>query len=442
MIAQIAFVLLLGVAVFFFARRIRHIRSNIRLGRDVDRTDQRAERWKVMGRVALGQGKMVTRPVAGFLHIVIYAGFLIVNIEVLEIILDGLTGQHRLFASALGGLYPTLISTFEIIAFLVVVSCVFFLTRRYVANIKRFWNPEMKGWPTRDATIILVWEIALMFCLFSMNATDSLLQAHDPAHYPEVGTFAVSQFLVPLYAGLSPEGLHVAERAFWWIHIAGILGFLVYVPYSKHFHIIMAFPNTFYSNLLPSGRFTNMEAVMKEVQLMMDPNADPFAAPAPAADDAPPARFGVKDVQDMTWKQLMDAYTCTECGRCTSVCPANQTGKLLSPRKIVMDARDRLEVVGANIRANGEFQDDGKSLLYDHISEEELWACTSCNACTDACPVNIDPLGMIVDLRRFLIMEESKSPESITAMFNNMENNGAPWAFSAMDRDKWKEETA
>lgn len=439
MIGQIAFALLLGVAVFFFARRLGHIRSNIKLGRDLDRTDNRAARWRTMARVALGQGKMVTRPVAGIMHIIIYVGFLIVNIELLEIVLDGLSGHHRLFAGSLSSVYPFLINTFEIIAFLVVISCVVFLARRWVMNIKRFHNPEMKGWPTRDATIILIWEMVLMFCLFSMNATDSILAARGVDHYTVAGPFAISQYLVPLYEGIADNGtLVMLERAFWWTHITGILGFLVYVTYSKHFHIILAFPNTWYSNLAQKGRMTNMEAVTNEVKLMMDPTADPYAAPP--ADAAPPQRFGAKDVQDLTWKNLMDAYTCTECGRCTSSCPANQTGKKLSPRKIMMDTRDRLEVVGVNIRANGEFQDDGKALLGDHITEEELWACTSCNACVEACPVNIDPLSIILDMRRYLIMEESKSPESITAMFNNVENNGAPWAFSAMDRDKWREE--
>ena len=367
MIGQIAFTLLLGVAVFFFARRLGHIRSNIKLGRDLNRTDNRAARWRTMARVALGQGKMVTRPVAGIMHIIIYVGFLIVNIELLEIVLDGLTGHHRLFAGSLGNVYPFLINTFEIIAFLVVISCVVFLARRWVMNIKRFHNPEMKGWPTRDATIILIWEVVLMFCLFSMNATDSILAGRGLDHYTVAGPFAISQFLVPLYEGISDNGtLVMLERAFWWTHITGILGFLVYVTYSKHFHIILAFPNTWYSNLTAKGRMTNMEAVTNEVKLMMDPAADPYAAPP--ADATPPQRFGAKDVQDLTWKNLMDAYTCTECGRCTSNCPANQTGKKLSPRKIMMDTRDRLEVVGINIRANGAYQDDGKALHGDHIS--------------------------------------------------------------------------
>lgn len=438
MIAQIAFALLLGVAVFFFARRLSHIRGNIRLGRDVNRSDRRAERWKTMARVALGQGKMVTRPVAGILHFIVYLGFLLVNLELLEIAIDGITGSHRVFADGLGSFYPILLSTFEVVGLLVTLACVVFLIRRNVIRIKRFWMKEMEGWPASDANIILIWEIVLMFCLFSMNATDGILAARGVEHYVAAGPFAVSQYLVPLYEGLGDGPLVILERIFWWAHITGILGFLVYVTYSKHFHIMLAFPNTWYSNLEAKGRFTNMEAVTREVKLMMDPSADPYAAPP--ADAPPPERFGAKDVQDLTWKQLMDSYTCTECGRCSSNCPASQTGKLLSPRKIMMDTRDRLETVGANIRSNGEFKDDGISLLGGHITEEEIWACTSCNACVDACPINIDPLGIILDLRRYLIMEESKSPEPITAMFNNVENNGAPWAFSPADRDKWKEE--
>ena len=453
MLEQIAFVLVFIAGVSLFALRIKAIRRNILLGRDLDRSDQPGARWKTMALVALGQSKMVVRPVAGLMHILIYLGFVIINIEVLEIIIDGVTGHHRIF-SGLGSIYDFLIGSFEILAFGVVFSCVIFLLRRNVIRIKRFHAAEMTKWPTSDANIILVVEILLMFAFLSMNACDDLLQqalsasiaegaevSTQLSHYVSAGSFPVSQFLMPLYDGLSVEGLIFVERFMWWFHIVGILAFLVYVPYSKHFHIFLAFPNTYYSNLEAKGAFTNMEAVTKEVQLMMDPSADPFAAPAPDAADAPPARFGAKDANDLTWKQLMDSYSCTECGRCTSQCPANQTGKLLSPRKIMMDTRDRIEEIGKNIDQNkGEFKDDGKSLIRDFISEEELWACTSCNACVEACPVNIDPLSIIVDLRRYLIMEESKSPESITAMFNNIENNGAPWAFPASDRGNWTQE--
>lgn len=452
MMAQLLFILALATGVFFFVRRIREIRRNIHFGRPEARNDRKGERWKVMTLVALGQSKMITRPVAGIMHLLIYVGFVIINIEVLEILIDGITGEHRIFAQlGLGSLYDGLIGSFEILAAGVLLSCVVFLIRRNVLRIKRFHNPEMGSWPKSDANIILVVEIALMFAFLSMNAADHLLQtrladalkegaevSEALSHYVAAGSFPISTWLQPLYAGMETSTLIATERFMWWFHILGILGFLVYVPYSKHFHIFMAFPNTWYSKLDPKGQVENLEAVTNEVKLMLDPSADPFAA-APAGADATPVKFGAKDVQDLSWKQLFDAYTCTECGRCTSVCPANQTGKLLSPRKIMMDTRDRVEEVGKK-SVNGEVQDDGKSLLRDYISEEELWACTTCNACTEACPVNIDPVSIIIDLRRHLIMEESKSPESITAMFNNIENNGAPWAFPAADRGKWTEE--
>ena len=450
-IGQVAFALLLGTAVFFFARRIREVRRNIQLGRDIDLTDRKSERWATMARVALGQSKMVVRPVAGVMHILIYAGFVLINIEVLEILIDGLFGTHRVFAPYLGGFYNFLIGTFEWLALGVLVACVVFLIRRNLLPIARFRSPEMTGWPKNDANIILIVEVVLMFAFLSMNAADAIAQSRialdiwdNTHHYIAAGAFPVSQWLVPLYAGLSDAGIVMVERGAWWFHIVGILAFLVYVPYSKHFHIFLAFPNTWYSNLDPAGRLDNMAAVKKEVDLMM--SGDPFAAPAEPAGDTPaePARFGAKDVQDLTWKQLMEAYSCTECGRCTSVCPANTTGKLLSPRKIMMDTRDRVEEVGRAIDAAGGTwgQGDGKALLGDYISEEELWACTSCQACVDACPINISPMGIILDMRRSLIMEDSKAPEAITSMFNNVENNGAPWAFPAADRGKWADELA
>lgn len=452
MIAQLLFILVLVTGVFFFARRIREVRRNILLGRDEARNDRKSERWAVMAWVALGQSKMVKRPIAGFLHFLIYLGFVIINIEVLEIVIDGITGQHRIFAQlGLGAVYNVLIASFEVLALGVLLACVAFLIRRNVIYIKRFRSKELAGWPKSDANIILVVEVLLMFAFLSMNAADHLLQQHvamlaasgaeiseQLSHYAlQAGAFPISQFLDPLYSGMEPESLVLLERGMWWFHIVGIIGFLVYVPYSKHFHIMMAFPNTWYSNLEPKGQLNNLDAVTHEVRLMLDPSADPYAA-VPA--DAAPVKFGAKDVTDLTWKQLFDAYTCTECGRCSSVCPANQTGKLLSPRKIMMDTRDRLEEVGKSCDASGVPVVDGKALLRDYISEEELWACTTCNACVEACPVNIDPLSIIIDLRRHLIMEESKSPESITAMFNNVENNGAPWAFPAADRGKWVDE--
>ena len=439
---QLIFLVLLATAGTLFGRRIRQISRNIKLGQDVDRSDRPGERWSTMARVAMGQSKMVVRPVAGIMHIVIYAGFILINIEVLEILIDGLFGTHRVFAPYLGGFYDFLIGAFEWLALGVLVACVVFLVRRNVLPIARFRSPEMKGWPKNDANIILVVEVLLMFAFLSMNAADGIAQARGLEHYIAAGSFPVSQWLAPLYAGLSDAGVVMVERGAWWFHIVGILAFLVYVPYSKHFHIFLAFPNTYYSDLTPSGNMDNMAAVKKEVDLMM--SGDPFAAPAEPAGEMPatPPKFGAKDAQDLTWKQLMEAYSCTECGRCTSVCPANATGKLLSPRKIMMDTRDRIEEIGHAIDAAGGSwgNGDGKSLLGDYITEEELWACTSCQACVEACPVNISPMGIILDMRRSLIMEDSKAPEAITAMFNNVENNGAPWAFPAADRGKWTEE--
>lgn len=443
-IPQIAFAVVLLAAAFLFARRIRFIRRNILLGRDVDLTDQPAKRWKTMARVALGQGKMVARPLAGILHIIVYAGFLIINLEMLEIMLDGLLGTHRIFAG-LGGVYDALIGSFEVLAAGVFLACAVFLVRRNAGAIARFRSPEMTGWPKGDANIILLTECALMFAFLSMNAADAIAQSRGIEHYTVAGAFPVSQLLVPLYAGLSDVGVVAVERGMWWSHIVGVLSFLVYVTYSKHLHILLAFPNTYYSNLLPQAALNNMAAVKKEVDLMMDPTADPYATPAVTADAGSgavaeaPARFGVKDAMDLTWKQILEAYTCTECGRCTSECPANLTGKKLSPRKIMMDTRDRVEEIGANCDKNGgTFVDDGKSLLSGNfISEEELWACTSCQACVQACPINISPMGIILDMRRNLIMEESSSPEPITTMFNNVENNGAPWAMPAADRGAW-----
>ena len=444
LIGQLTFLVLLSTAGILFARRIGQIRKNINLGRDVDRSDRPKERWALMARVAMGQSKMVVRPVAGIMHIVIYAGFILINIEVLEILVDGLFGTHRVFAPFLGGLYDVMIATFEWLALGVLVACVVFLVRRNVLPIARFRSPEMKGWPKNDANIILVVEVLLMFAFLTMNAADTLAQARGLDHYIAAGSFPVSQWLHPLYAGLTDAGIVALERGAWWFHIVGILAFLVYVPYSKHFHIFLAFPNTWYSDLTPAGNMDNMAAVKKEVDLMM--SGDPFATPAASAEEPPaePAPFGAKDVKDLTWKQLMEAYSCTECGRCTSACPANATGKLLSPRKIMMDTRDRVEEVGKAIQtAGGQWGDgDGKSLLGNYITEEELWACTSCQACVEACPINISPMGIILDMRRSLIMEDSKAPEPITAMFNNVENNGAPWAFPAADRGKWTDELA
>lgn len=433
MIAQIIFVVLFATAVAWFSFNVRRITRYINLGRDIKRNDQPWKRWKTMFRVALGQSKMVTRPVAGILHIFVYAGFIIINIEVLEIIVDGVAGTHRVFAP-LGAFYDFLIGSFEILAFLVFAACAVFLIRRNVLRLKRFHLKEMTAWPRSDANIILITEILLMTAFLTMNASDFLLQQRHVGHYITAGSFPVSSVVASLMSNLSSESLVSIERFCWWFHILGILAFLNYVPYSKHFHIFLSFPNTWYSNLENKGRLNNMENVTREVKLMLDPSASPTAG-----NDAP-QRFGAKDVFDLTWKQLMDAYSCTECGRCTSVCPANLTGKLLSPRKIMMDTRDRLEEAGRLIDKNGKEFRDGKSLL-DRITKEEIWACTSCNACTEACPVNIDPLSIIIDLRRYLVMEESGAPAELGNMFTKIENNGAPWQFAQADRFNWTTNT-
>lgn len=426
---NLAFALILATGVGFFARNVGKLKRNIHLGKPAHRTDQPTQRWKNMLQVAFGQSRMVRRPIAGFLHLIVYIGFVIINIEVLEIIIDGLAGTHRIF-SFMGPVYHILIGTFEILALLVLMAVFFFWTRRNIQKIKRFWNPEMQGWPKNDANFILYIEAVLMLLFLTMNATDSAFQSAGAGN-------PVSSLLAPLFFGLSEGTLHLIERSAWWLHIVGILMFLNYLYYSKHLHILLAFPNTFFANLQPYGRFNNLEFVKKEVALMMDPNADPFAAPA-QGDAPPPERFGAADVFDLNVIQLLNAYTCTECGRCTSVCPANLTGKKLSPRKIMMDTRDRLEEVGKNIDANkGVFKEDGKKLIENYISPEEIWACTSCNACVEACPVNIDPLSIIIDLRRFLVMEQSAAPTELNVMMSNVENNGAPWPFNQMDRLNW-----
>lgn len=405
------------------------------MGKDVKLDGTAAERWKTMAMVALGQSKMFNRPIAAVMHIFIYVGFVIINIEVLEILIDGIFGTHRVL-SFLDGFYNFLIGSFEILALLVLLACVVFLIRRNILKLKRFWMHEMTSWPRSDANIILFTEIVLMTLFLTMNACDSILQNRGVEHYLKAGAFPISGIFAGLFSGMSDGSLIMLERVCWWGHIIGILAFLNYVPYSKHFHILLAFPNTYYSNLNAKGKFTNLESVTTEVKLMLDPSATPPLVDANAA----PMRFGAKDVFDLNWKQLMDAYTCTECGRCTSNCPANITGKLLSPRKIMMDTRDRLEEVGKNIDVNKEFKDDGKTLLNNYISPEELWACTTCNACTEACPVNIDPLAIITDMRRYLVMEQSAAPQELNGMFTKIENNGAPWQFSPADRMKWVEE--
>lgn len=436
-IQQILFILLSILAIGLFARKTRQIIRNIRLGHEKDLSDHPDRRWKNLLLLAFGQKKMFRKPLVAVLHFFIYAGFIIINIEVLEIVLDGLFGTHRLFAPLLGPLYSILINAFEILAVLVLMACVVFLARRNILKLRRFIHHDLDGWPRSDANYILITEIILMTLFLFLNASDTLLQTRGTGHYAEhtTGNFIISQYLHPVLNGIGNEGLQWIERACWWLHIAGIYAFLNYLPYSKHLHIILAFPNAYYGKLEPMGELENMPSVQKEVQYALQPELA-----AAAATDGAPAKFGAKDVPDLSWKNLLDAYSCTECGRCTAACPANITGKLLSPRKIMMDTRDRMEEIGKNIDKNKEFREDGRTLLHDYISVEELRACTSCQACVMECPVSIDPLDIIIQLRRYLIMEESNAPAEWNNMFSNVENNFAPWKFSPDERDKWTAE--
>lgn len=431
---QILFIALAGIASWLFAKKIGEIRRNILLGKDEDLSDNKSLRWKNLALLALGQKKMFKNPLVAVMHLVIYAGFIIINIEVLEILLDGILGTHRLFFPFLGSLYTFLINFFEILAVGVIAVCVIFLARRNIIKLKRFISNDLDGWPRSDANYILITEIILMTLFITMNGVDRTLQLQGSEHYHDTGNFIFSGMIAPLFNGMSESSLIIIERSCWWLHIIGILAFLNYLPYSKHLHIMLAFPNAYYARLNVQGKITNMQNVQNEVKYMMQPELAPTGETAPQ-------KFGAKDVFDLSWKNLLDAYSCTECGRCSTACPANQTGKLLSPRKIMMDTRDRLEAVGKNISANGgEFKDDGKLLLNDYISVEELRACTTCNACVEECPVSISPLDIIIELRRSLIMEDSNAPQEWNGMFSNIENNFAPWKFSPDDRDKWVEE--
>ena len=434
-IQNIIFILVFVFAVSLFIINLRKIISNIKLGKDIDRSDNKRLRFRNMVRVAFGQSKMFNRPIAAFLHLLIYVGFVIINIEVVEIIIDGIFGTHRFLAHIINeNLYSFLIASFEILAFLVLFSCFAFLSRRNIIRIKRFFGNEMTSWPKTDANLILIFEILLMFAFILMNTSDQILQSRNIDHYITAGAFPISSLIVPFLDHLTTSNLIFIERFTWWFHILGILAFLNYVLISKHLHIFFAFPSTYYANLNKLGKFDNLDSVTNEVKLMLDPNADPFAAPQ-NQDQSNVSLFGAKDATDLNWVQLLNSYSCTECGRCSSVCPANQTGKLLSPRKIMMDTRDRIEEIGKL-----KDKKDNKSLLGDYITKEELWACTTCNACTDACPINLDPLSIIVDLRRYLVMEESAAPTELNNMFSNVENNGAPWQFPAADRLKWLDE--
>lgn len=435
---NVVFVLLLLTSAVIFTKNILKIKNNITLGKVIDRNNKKAERWKNMARIALGQSKMAKRPIAGLLHVVVYVGFLVINIELLEIIVDGIFGTHRIFAPFLGGFYDVLIATFEVFAFLVLIAVVVFWMRRNVIRLNRFWKKEMKGWPKLDADLILYFEIVLMSLFLMMNGADYYIQTNFPEaiHYQQAGSFPISQYLSSLFSGMSLDSIVLVERTAWWMHIVGIFIFLNYLYYSKHLHILLAFPNTYFANLNAKGGFANNPSVIAEVKLMLDPDADPYTVPEESSDE--PDKFGASDVMDLNRVQLLNAYTCTECGRCTSECPANQTGKMLSPRKIMMDTRDRLTEVGDNIQKNkGVFVPDGKELLNDYISPEELWACTSCNACVESCPIDIDPLSIIMSMRQYLVMEESAAPTDLNNMMGNIENNGAPWPFNQQDRNNW-----
>ena len=421
-ISSIIFLLITVIAFYIFAKKLGTIKRNIHLGRSIELNDQPLARWKNVFLLALGQKKMFRNIPVALLHLILYVGFVIINIELLEIIIDGIAGTHRFFAPFLGVLYPILINSFEVLALLVFVACIFFLSRRNIIRVKRLISNDLTGWPKTDANLILAIEMVLMGLFLTMNAA-------DPA-----SNFIISSWIKPSLSNLNEHQLHTIEQSAWWMHILGIYGFMNYLPYSKHLHIVLAFPNAYYASLEPKGKMHNMVAIQNEVLYAMQPELAPINAAAPE-------KFGAKDVMDLSWKNLMDAYSCTECGRCSAACPANSTGKLLSPRKIMMDTRDRLEIVGKNIDANGQFIDDGKSLLNDHITIEELRACTTCNACVEECPVSISPMDIIIELRRSLIMEDSNAPSEWNGMFSNIENNFAPWKFAPDDRDAWTKQS-
>jgi len=434
MISSILFSLILIFSILLFIRNCRKLYRNINLGKNIDRSDKSNLRFKKMFRLAFGQSKMFDKPLVGILHFIVYVAFVLINIELLEIILDGVLGTHRVLAPVLGNFYNFLIAFFELLAIAVIVCVILFWIRRNLLKIRRFISNDLKGWPKNDANYILYIEVILMFLFLNMNATDQVLQNAGYSYYGDYGTYPISLYLVPVYENLELSSIFIIERVSWWLHILGILFFLNYLYYSKHLHILLAFPNTYFSNINSGGGLDNLDSVYKEVKAMLDPKVDPYST---NNTNQQFQKFGADDVFDLNWFQLLNSYTCTECGRCSSECPANQTGKILSPRSIMMKTRDRLEEVGKNIDKNKAFKDDGKKLLNDYITKEELWACTTCNACVESCPIGIDPLSIIIDLRRYMVMEESSAPKEINNMMNNLENNGAPWPFNQQDRLNW-----
>jgi heterodisulfide reductase subunit C len=419
LISEIIFTLITLLSFGIFAQKILRIRRSILLGKTAELNDHPGQRWRNVILLALGQKKMFQKPIVAVLHLILYIGFIIINIELLEIIVDGVLGTHRVFSKSMGGLYPFLINTFEILALLVTIACIIFLIRRNVIKLKRFISKDLEGWPRSDANYILIIEILLMSLFLLMNSAD-----HEVS-------FIISKKFTPwLTANFSQEQLFLIEKSAWWLHIIGIYSFMNYLPYSKHLHIVLAFPNAYYAPLIPSGTLHNMPDIQNEVLYAMQPELAPTNAAAPES-------FGAKEATELSWKNLMDAYSCSECGRCTDACPANSTGKLLSPRKIMMATRDRIETISKNIAINKVFVPDGKTLLHDYITVEELRACTTCNACVQECPISISPLDIIIELRRSLVMEQSNAPQEWNSMFSNIENNFAPWKFSPDDRDAW-----
>lgn len=436
-IQSIIFLLLAFAGIGLFVRNILKIKRNILLGKAENLSDNPSKRWKLVLRIAVGQGKMLARPVAGILHLVVYIGFVIINIELIEIFVDGICGTHRYFGKILPSpLYNLTIGTVDILSFSVLIAVSLFFIRRNIFKVPRLNSKDLLGWPHMDGNLILIIEFLMMLSLLIMNAADFTLQKKGIL-YP-CGFFPVSNCIFNnVFSTFSVESLYIMQKSAWWFHYIGVLFFLNYLHFSKHLHILFAFPNTYFANLHNQGQLNDLDSVTKEVKLLLDPNADPYQA---STEESVPEKFGVSDATDLSWIQLLNAYTCTECGRCTSSCPANLTGKKLSPRKIMMDVRDRIEEIGRNIDKNGNFLDDGKQLLGNYITPEEIWACTTCNACVEACPLLINPLSILIDLRRYLVMEKTAAPSELNSMMSNIENNNAPWQFSQNDRANWTKE--